>query len=68
MPASVVGLLFALSVALAEVDKSGSGTKPDISFIEYLGTWETASGKWVDPTQLDDRQEDTDKRRQDGKK
>lgn len=27
--------------------------KPDMGFLEFLGEWETDSGEWVDPNQLE---------------
>ena len=38
--------------------------KPDIGFLEFLGEWETDSGEWVDPNQLEERVASTKKKEQ----
>ena len=29
-------------------------TEPDIGLLEFLGEWETTSGEWIDPNQLEE--------------
>lgn len=38
--------------------------KPDIGFLEFLGEWETDSGDWVDPNQLEERVASANKKEQ----
>lgn len=66
MPVNWSVALIALMAITAEpeVIATDTETKPDMSFIEYLGRWETSSGKMVDPTQLEttDTNSDTQKK------
>ena len=32
--------------------QSPDDTGPSLEFLEFLGTWETSSGEWVDPTEV----------------
>jgi hypothetical protein len=41
-------------VSKTETDDNNTD-KPDIGFLEFLGEWETPSGEWIDPNQLDAR-------------
>lgn len=27
---------------------------PNVELLEFLGSWETAEGRWIDPTKLED--------------
>lgn len=51
MPVSWPCLLLTAAVVLAEPEKQADATKegPSIDFIEYLGRYETSSGKRIDP-------------------
>jgi hypothetical protein len=44
----IMGLL--LVIAMAEPEPEESASLPDIELLEFLGSWETASGDWIDPT------------------
>jgi len=33
-------------------DVHEQGQEPDIEMLEYLGSWETENGEWLDPLQL----------------
>lgn len=44
----VIGLVVA--VATSEPQIVESDPLPEIELLEFLGSWETASGEWVDPT------------------
>lgn len=47
---SAVSLL-ALVVAAAPADVE---SPPDMEFLEFLGSWQTRDGGWVDPAQIED--------------
>ena len=36
-------------IAMAEPDPEESAPPPDTELLEFLGSWETASGEWLDP-------------------
>ncbi len=44
----IIGLVVA--VAMSEAEMEGSDPLPDVELLEFLGSWETASGEWMDPT------------------
>jgi hypothetical protein len=35
--------------------KNNIEDRPDIGFLEFLGEWETDSGEWIDPNQLEEK-------------
>ena len=39
---------------LAEAAPRDAGPVADLDFLEFLGSWETGDGKWVDPSHLDE--------------
>lgn len=39
---------------VAEAAPRDAGPVADIDFLEFLGSWETGDGKWVDPSHLDE--------------
>jgi hypothetical protein len=43
-----------LLIHLAEAAPRDAGPPPDADFLEFLGSWNTADDKWVDPFQEDD--------------
>jgi hypothetical protein len=53
----MMGLL--MVIAMAEAEPQEPVSQPDIELLEFLGSWETASGEWLDPTVFaDDAGED----------
>jgi hypothetical protein len=36
-------------------DEGTSAEMPSIEFLEFLGEWETDSGEWIAPDELEDR-------------
>jgi len=43
-----------LLVGVVAAAPSDSETSPDMEFLEFLGSWQTRDGHWVDPLQVDD--------------
>ena len=54
MPVSWTCLLLTAAVVMAEPGKQSDNTKesPSMDFIEYLGRYETSSGKRIDPEDI----------------
>ncbi len=51
----VVGLVVAIAATEPQIETSDP--LPDMELLEFLGEWETVSGKWIDPTALADDSE-----------
>jgi hypothetical protein len=52
MPAEL--LAFGLAAALAaEPAAPAEGREPPVALLEFLGTWTTDEGRWIDPEVLD---------------
>jgi hypothetical protein len=43
-----------LLIHLAEASPRDDSPPPDADFLEFLGSWHTGDGKWIDPFQEDD--------------
>jgi hypothetical protein len=52
MPVEALALL--LSGVLAAATAAPPKDAPDPELLEFLGTYETAGGQWIDPQTLDD--------------
>ena len=53
----IFGLLLVLMANVAEADSQKKDQqeqeKPSLELLEFLGEWETDSGKWIDPSAMD---------------
>jgi len=53
----IFGLLLVLMANVAEADSQKRDQqeqeKPSLELLEFLGEWETDSGKWIDPSAMD---------------
>ena len=53
----IFGLLLVLMANVAEADSQKKDQqeqeKPSLELLEFLGEWETDSGKWIDPSTMD---------------
>lgn len=57
--AAAVGLCLGCVPILAPAgEQTAEPERPDMELIEFLGTWETGDGKWVDPMALKDIDEE----------
>jgi len=43
-----------LLINQAQAAPRDAASPPDTDFLEFLGSWHTGDGKWVDPFQVDD--------------
>lgn len=43
-----------LVAQMAEAAPRDSGPPPDADFLEFLGSWQTGDGRWVDPFYIDE--------------
>ena len=67
------GLLMVMFFLMSMAGVAVQGTEkdpPSLELLEFLGEWETETGRWVDPTQFkdvvlpDEEQEDEEKERE----
>lgn len=57
--AAAVGLCLGCVPILSPAgEEDGEPAQPDMELIEFLGTWETADGEWVDPMALKEMDEE----------
>ncbi|MCZ6575583.1 MAG: hypothetical protein O6950_03915 [Gammaproteobacteria bacterium] len=54
----IMGLL--AIIAMAEPNPEESAPPPDTELLEFLGSWETASGEWLDPAVFADDEAEED--------
>ena len=52
MPADWLVMSFVVTIAFAEPEPVDPET--DLELLEFLGSWETDDGEWIDPTMLVD--------------
>lgn len=62
----MMGLL--MVIAMAEPEPQEPVPQPDIELLEFLGSWETASGEWLDPAVFADNGTGEDEEPQETKK
>lgn len=43
-------MALAAAIAFAEPDSAEPALEPDLELLEFLGSWETDDGEWVDPS------------------
>ena len=58
-PAAIALLMLASLQCLAE--EADKGDVPSMEMLEFLGRWETANGKWVDPTRMNELNQESTK-------
>ncbi|MGQ0811287.1 MAG: hypothetical protein ACT4OO_08690 [Nitrospiraceae bacterium] len=49
-----LGLGLVVASQLVDAAPKDVAPPPDGDFLEFLGTWETGDGKWIDPFQVED--------------
>ena len=49
MPVELLSLGLFAALALADPEIQAPGQEPDMILLEFLGSWETENGEWVDP-------------------
>lgn len=54
MPVESFVIVLLTVAAIAAAEPVAAEEPPDIELLEFLGGWETSSGKWLDPTSLVD--------------
>ncbi|MDH3327478.1 MAG: hypothetical protein OEM38_12285 [Gammaproteobacteria bacterium] len=52
----VLGLIFSINISAEEKIE-----QPDLALLEFLGSFETPDGKWVDPMEIEEMLDQTDK-------
>ena len=57
MPVDWLVMGFAATMAFAQPDPVDPDLESDLELLEFLGSWETDGGEWVDPTMLVDEPE-----------
>jgi hypothetical protein len=70
VPALALATAPALAANKAPPKHHPAAQKPDPALLEFLGTWESRDGRWVDPmtfARIDPDKTQQDKARQDGK-
>jgi len=55
MLATLALMLLPLGAWAGDEASKGSESEPASDFLEFLGTWETSDGQWVDPAELEER-------------
>ncbi len=57
MPVDLLVMGFVATMAFAEPELVDPDLESDLELLEFLGSWETDDGEWIDPTMLADEPE-----------
>ena len=51
---SAAVMLLMLASLQCAAEEAANNEAPSMEMLEFLGRWETTDGKWVDPTRMDE--------------